>query len=93
MPCYDENCKEGDIQRDHELLLEVSWNYYQHLVQQQKAVKSSGADAEALRCGLKRFPALRKITITPAAYGRLDFPVYKTPMIRAFPAGFNYPII
>lgn len=48
MPCHDENCKEADIERDLELPLEVSWNYYQHLVQQQKAVKSSGADADAL---------------------------------------------
>lgn len=86
-------CKEADIERDHELPLDISWNYYQHLVQQQKAVKSSGADAEALRYGLERFPALRKITITPATHGRLDFPLYETPMIRASPAGFNYPII
>jgi hypothetical protein len=42
--------------------------------------------------GLKRFPALKRITLTPAAHGWLWAPVYETPMIRAFPKGFNYPI-
>lgn len=42
-------CKEADIERDHELPLDVSWNYYQHLVQQQKAVKSSGCRSFKVR--------------------------------------------
>ncbi|KAF5520246.1 hypothetical protein CGCA056_v008151 [Colletotrichum aenigma] len=40
----------------------------------------------------KRFPNLRRVTITPAAHGILFFPQYPTPMIRAFPYGFNYPL-
>lgn len=38
------------------------------------------------------FLALRRITITPATYGRLFNPLYETPMIRAFPRGFNFPL-
>ncbi|KAK8050316.1 hypothetical protein PG994_012046 [Apiospora phragmitis] len=38
----------------------------------------------------RRFPALRTITITPAAHGRLFHPLFETPMIRAFPPGFIY---
>ena len=43
---------------------------------------------KAFSYGVTRFPALKRITITPAAHGHL----YRTPMIRAFPSGFNYPI-
>lgn len=39
---------------------------------------------------LRRFPNVRTITITPAAHGRLFYPLFETPMIRAFPPGFNY---
>lgn len=91
MPFHDEVYEEAK-ERDPDLPLDVSWNY-QQVVQQQKAAISSGADAEALRYGLARFPALRKITITPAAHERSDFPLCETPMIRAFPAGFNYPML
>lgn len=41
---------------------------------------------------MKQFPALKRVTITPAAHGHLFAPLYPTPMIRAFPKGFNYPI-
>ncbi|PYI16411.1 hypothetical protein BO99DRAFT_435530 [Aspergillus violaceofuscus CBS 115571] len=50
------------------------------------------SDAEALIYGLQQFPALERITIIPTAHGWLYQPVYETPMIRAFPKGFNYPI-
>lgn len=69
-----------------------SWRHYQQLLVQQRAVLESAADAEALRYGLRRFPALRTLRVTPAAHGVLFFPLYETPMIRAFPYGFNYPI-
>ncbi|CAJ2502930.1 Uu.00g103240.m01.CDS01 [Anthostomella pinea] len=59
-----------------QLPLATSWNYYQGLLKQQE----------------ERFPALKRITITPAAHGMLYLPTYETPMIRAFQAGFNYPI-
>lgn len=75
-----------------ELPLEESWAFYQILLRQQEDVIASGADADALRYGLQRFPALRKVTVTPATHGWLFAPLYETPMIRAFPYGFNCPI-
>lgn len=54
---------------------------------------NSGTDLEALRYGLERFPALRRITITPTAHGWLDSPLYEIPMICAFPLGFTYGIL
>lgn len=69
-----------------------SWKHYQQLLRQQEEVISTGADADALRYGLSRFPALRRLAITPAAHGSLFAPLYETPMIRAFPEGFMYPV-
>ncbi|PTB40687.1 uncharacterized protein TrAFT101_005855 [Trichoderma asperellum] len=75
-----------------ELSLGESWTYYQDLLRQQDDVIAHGADAEAFRYALQQFPALQRVTITPAAHGWLFTPLYETPMIRAFPYGFNYPI-
>lgn len=75
------------------LPLETSWSYYTQLLRGQEDVLNSGADLEALRYGLKRFPALRRITISPAAHGLPGSPLYQTPMIRAFPPGLNYCIL
>ncbi|KAL7913590.1 hypothetical protein GGI35DRAFT_215659 [Trichoderma velutinum] len=75
-----------------ELSFSESWKYYQGLLRQQDEVLASGADAKALRYGLRRFPALQRVTVTPATHGWLFTPLYETPMIRAFPYGFNYPI-
>ncbi|QYT05910.1 F-box domain-containing protein [Trichoderma simmonsii] len=80
------------LQARAELSFSESWTHYQDLLSQQDEVFASGADAEALRYGLRRFPALQRVTITPAAHGWLFTPLYQTPMIRAFPYGFNYPI-
>lgn len=49
-------------------------------------------DIKAFEYGLDRFPALKRITITPAAHGTLFAPLYKTPMIRTLPYGLNYSI-
>lgn len=38
------------------------------------------------------FPALRRITITPATCGMLFNPLYETPMVRAFPSGYLGPL-
>jgi hypothetical protein len=59
---------------------------------QQESVLLTHADIDALKYGITRFPALKRITITPATHGFLYTPLYETPMIRAFPYGFNYPI-
>ncbi|KAI0809578.1 hypothetical protein GGR55DRAFT_689337 [Xylaria sp. FL0064] len=57
-----------------------------------ESVPHAGADIEALRHGLCCFPSLQRITIMPAAHGRLYTPLYETPMIRALSLGFNYPL-
>lgn len=75
-----------------ELSLQESWAYYQELLRQQDDVIARGADVEAFRYALQQFPALQTVTVTPAAHGWLFTPLYETPMIRAFPYGFNYPI-
>lgn len=75
-----------------ELPLWISWQYYQNLLQQQEEVIIFNKDAQALEYGLRRFPALKRVTVTPAAHGWIFTPLYETPMIRAFPRGFNYPI-
>lgn len=56
------------------------------------AVLESGADETAFRYTVQRFPRLNKVTVTPATHGFLFMPFYQTPMIRAFPSGFVYPL-
>ncbi|KAI2619601.1 hypothetical protein GGR54DRAFT_639926 [Hypoxylon sp. NC1633] len=79
-------------QVESQLPLEDSWSYYQALVEQETNVIATRADIHALRHGLQRFQSLKRITITAAAHGWLYNPLYETPMIRAFPKGFNYPV-
>ncbi|KAM0490722.1 hypothetical protein ACHAP8_011267 [Fusarium lateritium] len=69
-------------------------SYYERIVEEQAAILESRADEEAVRYALQksRFPHLIKVTVTPAVHGFLFFPLYETPMIRAFPRGFVYPI-
>ncbi|KAL4962080.1 uncharacterized protein BDV14DRAFT_203233 [Aspergillus stella-maris] len=82
----DRNHKEEEV-----LPLKICWQYYQNLLQQQEDVIIFNKDLDALVYGLPRFPALKRITVTPAAHGWLFAPLYETPMIRSFPRGFNYP--
>lgn len=72
--------------------LKECWQHYQHLLRQQKDVLAGKSDQEAFLYSVKQFTALKRVTITPAAHGHLFAPLYPTPMIRAFPKGFNYPI-
>ncbi|KAI0888792.1 uncharacterized protein GGS22DRAFT_184370 [Annulohypoxylon maeteangense] len=74
-----------------QMTYQESWNHYQHLLQQQDPILRTDEDIRALEYGLTRFPALKRITITAATHGFLYTPLYETPMIRAFPYGFNYP--
>ncbi|KAK2616270.1 hypothetical protein QQS21_000704 [Conoideocrella luteorostrata] len=69
-----------------------AWATYCDLLLQQDQVLRSGADIEAFKYGLSRFPALRRVTVSPAVHGYLFTPLYQTPMMRMYPAGFNYPI-
>jgi hypothetical protein len=72
--------------------MEASWAHYRELVQQQQNVLNSKAHIVALEKHIGSFPALRRITITPAAHGWIYNPLYETPMIRAFTYGFNHRI-
>ena len=72
--------------------LKANWAYYSRILKDQKKVVGSKEDEKAFVYGLERFPRLRRVTVTPAAHGWLFAPLYETPMIRAFPYGFNYPI-
>jgi hypothetical protein len=72
--------------------LSECWEFYRTLIRQQDDVLAGKSDEEAFIHGLKRFPALTKVTVTPAAHGFLFNPLYQTPMIRSFPEGLNYPI-
>lgn len=68
------------------------WVHYCELLRQQREVLQLGAHVRAFENAwrLRRFPNVRTITVTPAAHGRLFYPLFETPMIRAFPPGFNY---
>ncbi|KAJ5214408.1 hypothetical protein N7449_001577 [Penicillium cf. viridicatum] len=72
--------------------LSECWEFYRTLIRQQDDVLAGKFDEEAFIHGIKQFPALKKVTVTPAAHGVLFTPLYQTPMIRSFPQGFNYPI-
>ncbi|KAF4447500.1 ATP-dependent helicase/nuclease subunit A [Fusarium austroafricanum] len=71
---------------------EASYAYYYNLAEQQRHILESNADVDAFLYALKRFPSLSRVTISPKAHGRLFMPMYETPMIRAFPPGFVYPL-
>ncbi|KAF4997448.1 hypothetical protein FGRMN_3812 [Fusarium graminum] len=77
---------------DYLMGIEESWAYYKPLLEDQRQVLASDADIEAFKYGLQRFPSLKRITVTPSTHGRIRNPLYKTPMIRAFPRGFDYPM-
>ncbi|KAF9767145.1 hypothetical protein IL306_000345 [Fusarium sp. DS 682] len=72
--------------------LEESWAHYKPLLEDHRRVLAAHADIEAFKYGLQRFPSLKRVTITPSTHGRLGKPLYRTPMIRAFPPGFDYPL-
>ncbi|EWG42586.1 hypothetical protein FVEG_04350 [Fusarium verticillioides 7600] len=84
----------NEVQNQHDNLMPTrdSLAYYTDLLHQQSELLSSNADEEAFRYAIQRFTQLTKVTITPAAHGFLFMPLYETPMIRAFPSGFVYPI-
>ncbi|KAL3473705.1 hypothetical protein BJX99DRAFT_233151 [Aspergillus californicus] len=72
--------------------LKICWQHYQNLIHQQAEAVLSNSDRDTLVYGLKRFPRLRRVTVTVAAHGSFYAPLYPTPMIRTFPRGFNYPL-
>lgn len=72
--------------------VEDMYKHYIGLLVEQSKTMASDDDVEAFEYGLQQFTALNKITLTPATHGIPFTPLYKTPMIRSFPYGFNYPI-
>lgn len=75
-----------------QLPLTECWTHYQELLRQQSGILEPSADEAAFRHALDRFPSLKRVTVAPATHGWLFSPLYETPMIRALPHGFNYPI-
>lgn len=89
---YDYGDLSSYVYPDVHLGIEESWAYYKGLLDDQRQVLSSNADIKAFKYGLKRFTSLKRVTVTPATHGRLWQPLYRTPMVRAFPPGFDYPL-
>lgn len=79
-------------QMNAQMSLKACWAYYSRILNDQKKVIEAKEDEKAFLYGLERFTRLRRVTVTPATHGWLFAPLYETPMIRAFPRGFNYPI-
>ncbi|KAM3452037.1 hypothetical protein MY5147_008936 [Beauveria neobassiana] len=69
-----------------------TFHYYMDLFSKQVRAMQANDDLHALEEGIEAFPALERITVTPATHGYLYTPLYYTPMIRSFPYGFNYAI-
>ncbi|KAJ4128215.1 hypothetical protein NW768_008503 [Fusarium equiseti] len=74
------------------LSVEESWDYYYALLQDQIQILATAADIEAFKHGIRRFPNLKRVTVTPSTHGNIGQPMYQTPMIRAFPPRFDYPL-
>ncbi|RGP76870.1 hypothetical protein FLONG3_4953 [Fusarium longipes] len=72
--------------------LEESWDYYKDLLEDQRKILESNDDIKAFKYGLKQFPNLKRVTVTPSAHGRIGQPMFRTPMIRDFPHGLDYPL-
>lgn len=85
-PSYVEMARRAPVQ----MPMGKAWAHYQELLEQQREILDSKAHIHSLEDHIGSFPALRRITITPAVHGRLSNPLYETPMIRSFPRGFNY---
>ncbi|KAJ5635068.1 uncharacterized protein N7484_008381 [Penicillium longicatenatum] len=53
------------------------WEFYRNLIQEQDDVLAGKYNEEALIYGLRKFPSLKKVTVTPAAHGDFitQFPV------------------
>lgn len=52
--------------------LRECWQHYQRLLRQQKDVLADNSDLDTFTYGIKQFPALKRVTITPAAHGYIS---------------------
>ncbi|KAH7014391.1 uncharacterized protein B0I36DRAFT_369351 [Microdochium trichocladiopsis] len=69
------------------------WEYYTMLLDAQYEIEQTGAHFAAFAVALEKFTNLKTVTISYTAHGRAGAGTagrYETPMIRAFPEGFNY---
>ncbi|KAK4861315.1 hypothetical protein LT330_004231 [Penicillium expansum] len=82
---FTEECEDNRYKMKHRKYRDVDRPDHTSII-------GSEDDKKAFLYGLERFPRLKRVTVTPAAHGWLFAPLYETPMIRAFPYGFNYPI-
>ncbi|RAK91401.1 hypothetical protein BO79DRAFT_279569 [Aspergillus costaricaensis CBS 115574] len=87
----------GSIERAEQDVASTVWlkeslAFYKKLSREQEENIRTNADVEAFEYGLKQFPALKRVTVTPVTHTRIFHPLYQTPMVRTFPPGFNYPI-
>lgn len=87
-PCHVEMRKRLEAR----LSIEESYRVYQRLARDQRRIIASDDTANALINGLRKFPNLRRITLTPVAHGVPFRPWYETPMLRQLPEGLIYPI-
>ncbi|KAL4812185.1 hypothetical protein BDW67DRAFT_188903 [Aspergillus spinulosporus] len=85
-PCSDQGYVEQlalvEAQAAAELLLKISWHFYQNILHRQEETILFDRDAEALDYGIRWFPALDRVTVTPAVHGWIFTPLYETPLIR-----------
>ncbi|CZR48841.1 uncharacterized protein FPRO_12283 [Fusarium proliferatum ET1] len=83
-----------DVSKQHQLSNAIpyqdSFEYYNLLERQQRDIIVSKIDDNIFRYTLRQFPNLKRLVVTPAAYGYLFEPLYRTPMIRSFPYEFIY---
>ncbi|KZZ94446.1 F-box domain, cyclin-like protein [Ascosphaera apis ARSEF 7405] len=75
-----------------QMSFEETTKHYAQMIADQEVCRQGDHDFDALVWGFKQFVNLERITLTPAAHGFIFRPLYRTPMIRSFPFGFNYPI-
>jgi hypothetical protein len=58
-------------------LLREHYQYYQYLLYQQKDVLADNNNLDIFLYGVKRFPNLKRVTITPTAYSLLFAPLFQ----------------
>ncbi|UKZ78870.1 hypothetical protein TrVFT333_006616 [Trichoderma virens FT-333] len=78
------------MEKEQVMTTDESWRFYSEYMKQQRRVLAHNLDTKAFEYGLQRFTSLKRITFTPATHGITFMPLYRTPMIRTLPYGFNY---
>lgn len=75
------------------MTLEESFDLYNRLYDEQRSIIESGEDVETLVLGLKSFPNLEKVTISPETWRIKPLsPRFPTPFFRSLAPGFQMPL-